>query len=361
MVGIARVGTASPCWVVEGRPALGPDEDALTLAASAAEAALGEGGPHAPPPTSIDLVGALPSEAEWALPQLVGAPGPAQHAESITEAIARRETLAGTESALVIEVYGLAESPPTPGPFAVALLLQEGGGWALRRTTARSGPSRSTAESLRLLQGHEVADAIEIGPGTGPCFEIREQRPIPWGPPPDGRAEGSGPSISRDALDRLARVPLGRVSEGAYISRARYLESLPARWRLLAERCPTCGKRTFPSRGECAKCGNRVSLTTEPLPRDGGRVVALTTIHRGGQPTEFDPLVEAVGAYSVAIVELAEGCRATFQVTDAPPGALAIGDRVSTRLRRLYPMEGEWRYGRKAVPFVGRPMQPGTS
>jgi uncharacterized OB-fold protein len=82
----------------------------------------------------------------------------------------------------------------------------------------------------------------------------------------------------------------------------------------------------------------------------------LTTIGRGGQPTEFDPMVDAVGPYQVAIVELAPGSRATLQVSDAAPGALKIGDRVSTRLRRLYPMEGEWRYGRKALPLVEGPV-----
>jgi hypothetical protein len=55
----------------------------------------------------------------------------------------------------------------------------------------------------------------------------------------------------------------------------------------------------------------------------------------------------------VVLAEFAPGVRLTLQVTDAGPDELRIGSRIGTRLRRLYPMEGEWRYGRKAVPLVG--------
>jgi uncharacterized OB-fold protein len=82
-------------------------------------------------------------------------------------------------------------------------------------------------------------------------------------------------------------------------------------------------------------------------------VVAATVIGKGGQPTEFDPQVEALGGYGVVLAEFEPGVRLTLQVTDASPADVRIGDRVGTRLRRLYPMEGEWRYGRKAVPLPG--------
>jgi hypothetical protein len=42
--------------------------------------------------------------------------------------------------------------------------------------------------------------------------------------------------------------------------------------------------------------------------------------------------------------------RATLQVADDADGPLAIGSRVRTELRRSYPMEGRWRYARKAIP-----------
>jgi hypothetical protein len=95
-------------------------------------------------------------------------------------------------------------------------------------------------------------------------------------------------------------------------------------------------------------------MVSENLPRDGGTIVASTTIGSGGQPTEFDSQVALTGAYQVVLVEVAPGVRVTLQVSDVVAGSLKIGGQVGTRLRRLYAMEGEWRYGRKAVPFDPR-------
>ena len=79
-------------------------------------------------------------------------------------------------------------------------------------------------------------------------------------------------------------------------------------------------------------------------------MAAVTTIAPGAQPTEFDPLVAARGSYDVVLVEFFEGVRLTLQVADAAAGSVHVGDRVGTTFRRLYPMDGEWRYGRKALP-----------
>ncbi|HEY6238345.1 MAG TPA: hypothetical protein VIZ68_04075, partial [Thermoplasmata archaeon] len=66
----------------------------------------------------------------------------------------------------------------------------------------------------------------------------------------------------------------------------------------------------------------------------------------------FDPLVERVGGYGVVLVSIAPGVRVTLQVADHGPEPLPVGSRVATVLRRLYAMEGEWRYGRKAVESI---------
>jgi len=142
------------------------------------------------------------------------------------------------------------------------------------------------------------------------------------------------------------------VSEGAYVPRARYLENLPSRWRLVAERCGACGAVTFPMRGRCRACGRTDGLAEETLP-PAGKVLAATVVAPGAQPTEFDPLVASVGAYGVVLAEMAPGVRVTLQVADHGPSPLAPGQPITTALRRLYPMEGEWRYGRKAL--VGPP------
>jgi uncharacterized OB-fold protein len=138
------------------------------------------------------------------------------------------------------------------------------------------------------------------------------------------------------------------VSEGAYVPRPRYLENLPSRWRLLAERCGSCGRLTFPARGRCRECDRSDGLVAEPLPRTG-TVLAATVVAPGAHPTEFDPLVGASGAYGVVLAEMAPGVRVTLQVTDHGPEPLSPGSRITTELRRLYPMEGEWRYGQKAL------------
>lgn len=155
----------------------------------------------------------------------------------------------------------------------------------------------------------------------------------------------------RERTSSLDRPPLAQpaVSEGAYLPRPRYLEALPSRWRLVAERCPACGHRTFPARGACRGCGRSEGLVAEELPREGGVVEARTTVRQGAQPTEFDGLVEETGGYDVALVRLAPDVLATFQVADARPGTTPVGARVAARLRRLYATEGEWRYGRKVV------------
>jgi uncharacterized OB-fold protein len=165
----------------------------------------------------------------------------------------------------------------------------------------------------------------------------------------------TGPSVDLARIAGLVGRSTAAVSEGAYVPRPRYLENLPSRWRFVADSCATCGAFTFPARGVCRTCGRSDGLRSVPLPRDGIEVVATTVIGPGGQPTEFDPQVETLGPYEVLLAELVPGVRVTLQVSDAAPGSLRIGDRVDTRLRRLYAMDGEWRYGRKAVPRAARP------
>ncbi len=79
-------------------------------------------------------------------------------------------------------------------------------------------------------------------------------------------------------------------------------------------------------------------------------MVAATWIAPGGQPTEFDAQVEGSGPYGVVLAEIAPDARVTLMVADAGRDEIAVGCRVDTVLRRLYPIEGAWRYGRKAVP-----------
>lgn len=303
------------------------DEDGFTLAASAIES-LQDAHPDLRRPDSAVVTGAfVPSELED-LARFLGLP---------TGSVVPREA---TVAAAVARASSIADT----GGLTLAVGLER-----------RSGDA-----------GGDGALALAIGEGA--------PVPVPTGPPPDTLGgeiagwsaaiagarilSGAGASAPRVAHPPDPDPPLSPgqpVAQGAYVPWPRYLESTTAHWSLVAERCPACGTVTFPAGRACRNCGAREGLVPLRLGRDSGVIAALTVIGPGGQPTEFDPQVEAHGPYGVAIVEFPEGVRATLQVA-APPGpALALGSAVATRLRRTYPMEGRWRYGRKVLPRAGGP------
>lgn len=210
-------------------------------------------------------------------------------------------------------------------------------------------------ELARRLRTRQAGLIAEVREGRSGYAGFRLDGPVQWrgqwGPLPAG-----APPKSVTFLDR--RPDVTTVSQGAYVPHLRYLENLPSRWRLEGERCGHCRALTFPVAGRCGGCGRSDGLRREALSREGLEVEAVTSIGPGAQPTEFDPVVAAAGPYDVAILRLAPGVRGTFQVTDATPGEVGIGQRVRLTLRRLYPMEGEWRYGLKAVPERGARATP---
>jgi uncharacterized OB-fold protein len=210
----------------------------------------------------------------------------------------------------------------------------------------------------RLRQGG-VGMVAELRSGRTAYAGFRLDAPVRWrgiwGDPGPGRpvpSPGFGPA---------GDVAVDSVSQGAYVPLPTYLENLASRWRFIGQRCGRCHTVTFPARGMCQRCGEREALSAEALPREGGEVEATTTIHPGAQPTEFDWQVERSGPYDVALVRLAPGVRATLQVIDAAPGTAEIGQRVRTVLRRLYPMEGGWRYGLKAILLEREPPPEGST
>jgi len=208
-------------------------------------------------------------------------------------------------------------------------------------------PSIQLWELGRRLRTGDTGIVGESARGRSGFAGFRLDGPVRW-LGSWGSAESGLDPPSEKFLER--EIGLSFVSQGAYVPHPRYLENLASRWRLIGDRCPHCGTLTFPVAGRCRSCSRSDGLRPEALPRSGLEVEAITTISPGAQPTEFDPVVEAAGEYDVAIVALGSDTRATVQVTDTPPGRLHVGDRVGLVLRRLYPMEGEWRYGLKAAP-----------
>ena len=324
-----RAAVYRPVWSFDGRPAAGPDEDAFTLAAAALER-LVAADPTTELPARIHLVGEFPAAAEWAFPHVTGRPHEVVHHGSGAGGFATAWQGAGGVPSVL-----LAADLPERGPDADG----SGGACAVALRIDPHGSGR-------------VPDVPETASGSEAALRYRVASEA--GPEGDAPEPPHRPELDRRAVVALAETPLHPVSEGAYVPRPRYLEGTPGHWRLLAAACAHCGGRTFPAAPACARCGRRDGLSVTPLPYDGGVVVASTVIGKGGQPTEFDAQVGALGPYGVALVELAPGARATFMVSDTAAPSLPIGATVRTGIRRLYPMEGEWRYGRKAMPAFPR-------
>jgi uncharacterized OB-fold protein len=336
---VVRAGAYIPRGEWNGRRVPTPDEDAFTFAATAAErAARGAGRPEAP--LRIELLGEVGPVGSWGFGALLG-----------TEVTLRTHPATGEEFALALDALQRADGR------SLLVAVDLGGG-------SRNVPAGSVAY---LFEGAAASPsgADQPAPSLDPArtaVEAARQWFIRQPPARRGSAASEG-TVDDPRPLRLDRPPVApptppspAVSEGAFVPHPRYLEGLPSRWRFLAERCAACDHVGFPIRGRCRGCGRTDRLEPLPLPLDGGSVIAATWIGKGGQPTEFDPQVESTGSYGVAIVEISPGVRATLQLTDSRPHEVTLGSRVGTRLRRLYSLEGEWRYGRKAVPLPDPPI-----
>jgi uncharacterized protein len=327
-----------------GRPGQrAADEDRFTLQATAVERLLNPA--PAPVVSTIRLVGETPDVASWGFAALLGnpvelVPNPAGEAGlraalSASLSTSRPEIVLTADLGPEVGDRSLAKSRRSPDS-AVAFLVSDDP--APTERSSRPSPIERAGGAA----GPAAAAWYRALPAASQALWVGDWDALVASPlPPDASAGTMSES-----------VPPPAVSEGAYLPRPRYLEGLSSRWRLLGERCSDCGRTSFPIRGRCRGCGSVEGLTSVPLPREGGTVRALTWIGAGGQPTEFDAQVAANGPYGVAIVELVPGTHATFQVSDAVRGQIRLGEKVGTRLRRLYYQDGEWRYGRKAVPIA---------
>jgi len=127
----------------------------------------------------------------------------------------------------------------------------------------------------------------------------------------------------------------------------RYWREIPARYRLEAARCKSCGKTVYPARRVCPECRGEEWETTH-LSRTG-KVVTSTVVHIA--PDDF----AMAAPYAVAIVETPEGVRLMAQVTDCDdPSAVGPGTEIALefRLVRREGHAGILCYGHKAVPAV---------
>lgn len=337
----ARAAAYLPSYQAEGRRVAGPDEDEFTVAATALERVMDREDPRGTSSLQIELVGSFPERLDWGLGAMADSLAPVRRSGEGGPSLLRALASATEEEGhprVVLSVElperseGLATPRSGPGSGSVAFLFREGGTEGI---SERLGRVRAQASALGT-----AFDVYRAAPDAGPPTWVGD-----WSADPS-----SARPVDLSQWARHLHPSSNGVSQGAYIPLPRYRESVPSRWRFVGQRCPRCGALSFPARGVCRACAATEGLADVRLPRDEAVVVATTTIGAGGQPTEFDVQVEEEGAYEVVLADLAPGVRVTLQVADAEPGSLAIGDRVDTRLRRLYSMEGDWRYGRKAVP-----------
>lgn len=171
--------------------------------------------------------------------------------------------------------------------------------------------------------------------------------------PADLALEGDVSLSYPDSLRRRGEITGGTpAGGGAAVSVPSWRRTLPQRHRLVAGECPECGALAFPPEGACRVCTELVEYEVVDL-AEPGRVQAVTTIERGGEPPEFVPQQSRGGPYAVAVVAFdgPDGGTATvpLQVPLAGVESIEVGDEVATTIRRIYEDEGVIRYGRKAV------------
>lgn len=292
-----------------------------------------------------------------------------------------------TEADAAIPVPGFDEDEATMAVAAARGLLDEMqlDSAAIKRlvvgsrTTRGLGPLVASVLDVdptavtEVLQGNDaLASPVEEGVLVVQSDAPRPGRTIPQGPTPGAQAlaqwgvgipearqiDVSPPPVplTTEVMDRLARwerdAPL-RVPMGAHIPQATWDRHAGQRYRLEGAACAQ-GHVVFPPRDTCPRC--RALATKKALSR-AGVLESFTVVAKGAAPSEFEPLQDIVGEYAVGVASF-DGARVAAQTCDTPLDSLRIGAPVNPVFRRLYGVEGVWRYGvklrQRAVPPQAR-------
>ncbi|WP_322749846.1 MULTISPECIES: Zn-ribbon domain-containing OB-fold protein [unclassified Frankia] len=243
--------------------------------------------------------------------------------------------LTGNE-AKAVTAGGAGSTPaPTTGASAVFFALAGVIG------QAEAGPL------LAVEQATLVAAAVEPAPATATAATAAPQTQT------QTQTAAQAPAPTRTALAVHApaprALPVRRMSSEAQIaiSLPAYERAFDAKVRLRAGRCGTCGTLSLPPRSRCLECGMEGSPELVALPREA-TVYSAVTINV--------PVPGLATPYSLALVELGDsGVRLLTHVTDAEPGAVAIGDRGRVLLRRVAIRSGVPDYGYAFAPSKPTP------
>ena len=93
--------------------------------------------------------------------------------------------------------------------------------------------------------------------------------------------------------------------------------------RVRLERCDACGRHRVEPMPSCPWCGDAACTVVDAT--GTGRVYSWITVHRALDAAQTDEV-----PYTIAAVDLAEGCR-VFARVDATPEALTAGLAVAAR------------------------------
>jgi uncharacterized protein len=389
---ITAVGSYLPPWSSGSSRLVGPDEDAVTLGVAAGLAALGQSDASV-----VCRVVFITRD----LPLLEGGNGAALLAglglppylpviEQVGGAAAALDAVAdSSQGALVIAADS---NPGAPAGAAAVLVGNEGAGPELSAVgrVARSMPVRARGadgtvhdyDDPRLLRERGAGLAVErLGLTSKPdvvaglparqaaafCAGVAPSLPttgasaglLALGSLTDASSpalvlavdQASASAVTIDGPPAVYRdepqpqpLPALTLHPGPEIaiSLAAYERAFEPKLRWEAARCDGCGTLAFPPRYRCLACGSEAQWTLVALPRRG-EVYTATTI-RIAVPSMRTP-------YSLAIVQLdGVDVRALVQVTGAPAGTVAIGDRGSLVFRRVAIRSGIPDYGYALLP-----------
>lgn len=215
----------------------------------------------------------------------------------------------------------LAVGAPPGTASAIASLVDEAAG-SDPSLNVHAGTSGSSLAALAAAAPRDVSHAPRMVPASRALAESRVVPPA----------------------EAMPDAPMG-----AYVPWGTWMEDLPARLRLIAQRCSSCAKTLYPPRAACPQCRS-AAFEPRALPREA-RVYAMTRIGRGGAPSEFALEQAQVGAYWVGVVEWpGEGVRLTARLAGFDERGPEIGQTVRAVVRRLFDQEGRTRYGVKFAP-----------
>lgn len=134
------------------------------------------------------------------------------------------------------------------------------------------------------------------------------------------------------------------ISQGAYVSRAQYEESMKARLGMQGQ--SSNDGYIWPPRQR----DNDGSVVTGSPVEMGtvGTIHSWTTLSAAGAPSEFALRAPLLGGITSALVDLHSGPRGVFLMVDDEDCRLDFGIEIELVVRRIYAQDGFIRYGRKA-------------